>query len=579
MLSHLEALGKVFFNYSLKKHTSWWVGGDADCCFFPRDKQALLEALKQNLLPKPITLLGLGSNVLVRDRGVRGTVCITLSCLNDLSMLPDGRVYAGAGVTCAKFARFCAREGLGGAAFFSGVPGTIGGALAMNAGAFGGETWTHVDECEVVDESGKAGVIKNDQFEVGYRYVKKPYDLWFLGAVFALPRVKHDRLTNDIKHLLKKRSESQPIGEKSCGSVFRNPKGDFAARLIEASGCKGMRRGGAEVSNKHANFIVNRDNASAEDIETLALTVQARVQTCFDVVLQPEFHTILESVMSQLSVLLITGGISGERHISLISAHNIWKGLESLDLAVFLAFVDEKGRWFLIQSPDHFFSNPNGYPLLDQDQLSWQLGERSYARTASHSLSPDVVFPMVHGTLGEDGALQGFLTMAHLPFVGCDVLGAAVNMHKGLAKRLWKQAGLPVVPWLEVARGQSWPSWSSCVAHLGEHLFVKVDNQGSSLGVYEVTSEIAYKQAIDQAMCYGSTVLIEQAVTGREIEVAVLLEADPVVSSPGEIQLKKGFYDFSAKYDDTSTAEVKVPADLTENELKTAQALALRQPK
>ncbi len=294
LLNHLESLGKVFFDYSLKKHTSWWVGGHADCCFFPRDKEALLDALRQDLLPRPITWLGLGSNVLVRDGGVRGTVCITLACLNDLTVLPDGKVYVGAGVTCAKFARFCAKEGFEGAAFFSGVPGTMGGALAMNAGAFGGETWTHVEECEVVDQAGQTSMIKSDQFEVGYRYVKMPCDLWFLGAIFALPKIKAGAPVDDIKNLLKRRSEAQPIGEKSCGSVFRNPKGDFAARLIEASGCKGMRQGGAEVSSKHANFIVNRNNASAEDIETLALTVQAKVRTCFDVMLEPEFHTIGE---------------------------------------------------------------------------------------------------------------------------------------------------------------------------------------------------------------------------------------------------------------------------------------------
>lgn len=283
--------------------------------------------------------------------------------------------------------------------------------------------------------------------------------------------------------------------------------------------------------------------------------------------------------MSQLSVMLITGGISGERKVSLTSAHHIWQGLETLDLACCLAFVDEKGRWFLIENPSRFFSDPNSYPLHDQSQLSWRLGARSYAQTASCMVSPDVVFPMVHGTLGEDGALQGFLTMANLPFVGCDILGAAVNMHKGVAKRLWKHAGLPVVPWLEVSRGQSCPSWSSCVAHLGEHLFVKVDNQGSSLGVYEVTSELEYVQAVEQSMSYGNTVLIEQATIGREIEVAILLESEPVVSLPGEIQLQEGFYDFSAKYDQSSAAIVKVPADLTGEEISTARLLALQAAK
>lgn len=292
MLNRLEALGKVFFDYPLKKHTSWWAGGNAECCFFPKDKAALLEALQSNLLPKPWTWLGLGSNVLIRDAGLRGTVCMTLSCLNELELRSDGTVYVGAGVTCAKFARFCAKHGLEGAAFFSGVPGTVGGALAMNAGAFGGETWTYVESCEVVDPYGNTSVLKNDQFGVGYRHVVKPFSLWFLAAVFALPSGHGPKASEAMKALLKKRAESQPIGAKSCGSVFRNPEGDYAARLIEASGCKGLQQGGAQVSTKHANFIVNRQNATAKDIEVLAKTVQDKVYEYAQVHLQPEFHVL-----------------------------------------------------------------------------------------------------------------------------------------------------------------------------------------------------------------------------------------------------------------------------------------------
>ena len=292
MSCQLDALGKVHRNYLLKKHTSWWVGGMADCCFFPKNKESLLEALRLDLLPKPYTWLGLGSNVLVRDGGIRGTVLMTLGALNSLEVMPDGRIYAGAGVTCAKFARFCAKNGREGGAFFSGVPGTIGGALAMNAGAFGGETWTHVDACEVVDQSGGVDLIKNDQFRVGYRQVENPYPLWFLGAYFDLP-IGHGDL-DAIKALLKKRSQAQPIGEKSCGSVFRNPDHDFAARLIESVGCKGLRIGGAVVSNKHANFILNTNDATAADVENLANQVQNRVYEATGVLLQPEFHVLGE---------------------------------------------------------------------------------------------------------------------------------------------------------------------------------------------------------------------------------------------------------------------------------------------
>ena len=194
--------------------------------------------------------------------------------------------------------------------------------------------------------------------------------IYGLGAVFALPRVKHDRLTNDIKHLLK-RSESQPIGEKVAVQCFATPK-DFAARLIEAS----VVRVCVEVGQKS---LINTLTSSLietmlllKTLKPLALTVQARVQTCFDVVLQPEFHTI-ESVMSQLSVLLITGGISGERHISLISAHNIWKGWSHL-IWRFSWRSWMKRKVVLIQSPDHFFSNPNGYPLARSGPIILAIG-------------------------------------------------------------------------------------------------------------------------------------------------------------------------------------------------------------
>lgn len=291
-MNELASLGKVFYQYPLKKHTSWWAGGYAECCFFPNDKASLLEAMQKDLLPKPLTWLGLGSNVLIRDGGLSGTVCMTMSCLNDLYLLPDDKIYVGAGVTCAKFARFCAKHGFSEAAFFSGVPGTMGGALAMNAGAFGGETWAYVDCCEVVDPSGNTSLLKNDRFCVGYRQVTLPFPLWFLGGAFALPRGDGAAESVAIKGLLKKRAHAQPIGEKSCGSVFRNPKGDFAARLIEAAGCKGMALEGAEVSNKHANFIINRSNASAEAIEKLAEVVQAKVKECSGIHLEPEFHVL-----------------------------------------------------------------------------------------------------------------------------------------------------------------------------------------------------------------------------------------------------------------------------------------------
>ena len=224
-----------------------------------------------------ILWIGLGSNTLVRDAGFNGTVIALQRVLNELKRLDNNRVYAGAGVTGSKLARFCAKENLVGAGFFAGIPGLVGGALAMNAGAFGGETWQHVVSVETIDRKGQRHKRNADDYEVGYRSVKGPTDEWFTAAIFQFEQGDSSKAARDIKQLLAKRAETRPMGAASCGSVFTNPENDNAARLIEACGLKGCRIGGAVVSEKHANFIINDNNASAEDIEALIKHVQKAV--------------------------------------------------------------------------------------------------------------------------------------------------------------------------------------------------------------------------------------------------------------------------------------------------------------
>jgi UDP-N-acetylmuramate dehydrogenase len=243
---------------------------------------------------EPVFWVGLGSNLLVRDGGVRGTVICTHGVLAGLERLADGSVRAEAGVPCAKLARQCVRWGLGSAEFFAGIPGTVGGALAMNAGAFGGETWPHVLSVETVDRSGVQHRRGRDEYEVAYRSVKGPAAEWFLAATFRF-REDAEASTADIKALLARRKASQPIGLPSCGSVFRNPPGDHAARLIESAGLKGRRIGGAEVSEKHANFIINTGGASALDIEKLIDLVRDTVEQVHGIRLQPEVRVIGEA--------------------------------------------------------------------------------------------------------------------------------------------------------------------------------------------------------------------------------------------------------------------------------------------
>lgn len=289
-----EVRGDLRRGEPMARHTSWRVGGPADVWFRPADIDdlgAFLEGLDPGV---PVHWVGLGSNLLVRDAGVRGVVVATHGVLDRLEQAGPDRVYAEAGVPCAKLARRCARWGLGAGEFFAGIPGTLGGALAMNAGAFGGETWRHVTGVRTMDRRGRPHARRPADYSVGYRSVEGPAGEWFLSADLVFP-AGEPAGTEAIRELLARRKETQPIGQPSCGSVFRNPEGDHAARLIEAAGLKGYSIGGACVSPKHANFIINTGDATALDIERLVHHVAETVARVHGVTLQPEVRVIGEA--------------------------------------------------------------------------------------------------------------------------------------------------------------------------------------------------------------------------------------------------------------------------------------------
>ncbi len=290
--------GRVMFDESLAKHNSWRVGGPADVFFIPANKHDLvlfLQALPANL---PIFWLGLGSNVLIRDGGVRAAVIETHGALNEITQLSDTEIWCDAGVTCAKLAKQCAKWNLGSAEFFAGIPGTLGGALAMNAGAFGGETWKHVVEVETINRRGEIQRRMPTDYVVSYRHVSGPVDEWFLGARLNFVSSDADGQA-EIRALLARRKETQPIGEPSCGSVFTNPPGNYAARLIEDAGLKGFQIGDARVSNKHANFIINEGAATAAQLEQLIQLVITTVKKKFGIELIPEVRIVGEAVARQ----------------------------------------------------------------------------------------------------------------------------------------------------------------------------------------------------------------------------------------------------------------------------------------
>jgi UDP-N-acetylmuramate dehydrogenase len=283
----------IAFDEPMSRHTSWRVGGPAAVFFQPDSEAVLADFLRTIGGDVPVHWVGLGSNLLVRDGGVDGVVITTKKLPATLERHGDHGIVAAAGVPCTVLARQAVRWRLGPSEFFAGIPGSVGGALTMNAGAHGHETWDVVADVRVIDRSGSIVTRGRDRFEIAYRSVRGLEQGWFLSAHFEFdPAYVPSR--DRMQALQARRRDTQPLGLPSCGSVFRNPPGDHAARLIEAAGLKGYREGGAQVSEKHANFIINAADASAADIEHLIAHVAATVRARHGVELQHEVRFLGE---------------------------------------------------------------------------------------------------------------------------------------------------------------------------------------------------------------------------------------------------------------------------------------------
>lgn len=285
--------GRFLHNEPMAKHVSWRAGGLAQRAYVPADVEDLSWLLRSLPRDEPVYMIGLGSNLLVREGGVKGVVVLLHGVLGRIAVesrvngIPAGEansglVYAEAGVPTPKLARFAANHGFVGAEFWAGIPGTVGGALAMNAGCYGSETWQNVAQVLTIDRRGRLAERVPGDYEIGYRHVAlrgaHPAEEWFIAAWFRLPHGDGAASRDTIKEFLKRRIALQPLNLPNAGSVFRNPPGDFAARLIESCGLKGFRIGDAQVSEKHANFIVNVGHASATDIERLIEHVENAVE-------------------------------------------------------------------------------------------------------------------------------------------------------------------------------------------------------------------------------------------------------------------------------------------------------------
>jgi UDP-N-acetylmuramate dehydrogenase len=311
--------GILRYDVDMRRHTSWRAGGRVERMYQPADLQDLAVFLHALPADESLLAVGLGSNLLVRDGGLRGTVLLLHGALGELRIEAGGTVHAQAGVPGAKLARFAAMHDLRGAEFFTGIPGTVGGMLTMNAGCYGSEIWQVATRVQVLDRSGVLHERTAADYEIGYRSVKRSKsplaplcqsgemqqargDLisneseeFFVAAWFKFASGNGDESREAIKSLLSKRIASQPLNLPNAGSVFRNPPGDYAARLIESCGLKGKQIGGAQVSPKHANFIVNVGDATAADIENLINEVRATVEKNTGISLHPEVRIVGEA--------------------------------------------------------------------------------------------------------------------------------------------------------------------------------------------------------------------------------------------------------------------------------------------
>lgn len=285
--------GKLLRNEPLSRYTSWRVGGKADWLYRPADVEDLSCFLKGLPLETPLFFLGAGTNLLVRDGGIRGMVISFKNILKNIEKTNRLCLKAEAGLYVARLAHFAAEQGLKGLEFLAGIPGTLGGALSMNAGAYGSEIWQAVTKVTTIDRTGKLHERKPSDYQIGYRQVVLPTPAeWFIEAELELCAGNPEESKMLIAEMLAKRRASQPLTFPNAGSVFRNPAGQAAWKLIDACSLRGYRIGGASVSEKHSNFIVNDQNASAKDIEQLICYVAETVRQKTGIMLHQEVKVI-----------------------------------------------------------------------------------------------------------------------------------------------------------------------------------------------------------------------------------------------------------------------------------------------
>ena len=282
----------ICFEEPLSKHTSFRIGGPAEAMAFPKNREELAELLKKSCLwdRKPV-ILGAGTNVLAPDEGMKGLIICLKDCLDGMERVDGTSIRVMAGVTMARAAVFAASQGLSGLEFAHGIPGTIGGGVYMNAGAYGGELGSLCREVELMDREGKTHVLTHEQMDFSYRHSCLEETDWIVvSALLSLEPGKEETIRARMKELQAKRLASQPLNYPSAGSAFKRPQGGYAAALIDQAGLKGFRVGDAAISEKHGGFAVNLGKATAEDMKTLLKEVSEKVEAQSGIHLEPEIR-------------------------------------------------------------------------------------------------------------------------------------------------------------------------------------------------------------------------------------------------------------------------------------------------
>ncbi len=284
--------GPLLHNHPLAKHTSWKIGGPAEYFYRPVDTEDLIKLLNA-WQDEPVTIIGAGTNILIRDQGIKGLVIHLRNSLNKLQALDENTIHSEAGVNLTYLVQKCTELGMIGATFMAGIPGTLGGALKMNAGAYGDAIWHYVKSVETINRHGQIKTRAATEFIASYRQIEGlAKNEWFISAELKFNSGEIEKAKQQMQTYIQKREKSQPLNLPSCGSVFRNPDGDYAARLIEVNGLKGKQIGGAKISEKHANFIVNCGNAKAADVESLMQEIVATVEKSNGIKLITEVHIL-----------------------------------------------------------------------------------------------------------------------------------------------------------------------------------------------------------------------------------------------------------------------------------------------